>query len=94
MKLPYLTLQPTEQILVTGAATIYSGYISAGKVEDGKEAEMMNRAINATIRIEKVTDNLSKLIESSTDVKFRSAGSLRGAITSLRLNDVTGLRSP
>ena len=56
MKPLYLTLQPTEQILVTAAATIYSGYISAGKVEDGREAEMMSRAIKAAIRIAKVTD--------------------------------------
>ena len=36
-KTPYLTLQPSEQTIVTAAATIYAAYIARGVVEDGKE---------------------------------------------------------
>ncbi|MFM9961978.1 MAG: hypothetical protein ACKV2Q_12220 [Planctomycetaceae bacterium] len=57
MKLPYLTLQPSEQTVVIAAATIYAAYISAGRVIDGQEAAWMDRAIQAAIRIAKVTDD-------------------------------------
>lgn len=51
-----ITLQPSEQTIVMAAATIYSAYLSAGRVEDGQEAGWMDRAIKAAIRIAKVTD--------------------------------------
>lgn len=51
-----ITLQPSEQTIVMAAATIYTAYLSAGRVEDGQEAEWMDRAIKAAIRIAKVTD--------------------------------------
>ena len=41
---------------MTAAAGIYAAYISAGRVEDGKEAAWMDRAIKAAIRIAKVTE--------------------------------------
>ena len=56
MKPPYLTLQPSEQTIVTAAATIYAAYIVAGRVEDGQEAAWMDRALKAAFRIAKVTD--------------------------------------
>lgn len=56
MKPPYLTLQPSEQTLVTAAATIYAAYIAAGKVEEGKENAWMDQSIRAAIRISRVTD--------------------------------------
>lgn len=52
-----ISLQPTEQTLVTAAATIYAGYIAAGRVADGQESAFMDRAIQAAIRIAKVTDD-------------------------------------
>lgn len=55
-KPPYLTLQPSEQTIVTAAATIYAAYIAAGRVEDGKENTWMDRALKAAFRIAKVTD--------------------------------------
>ena len=56
MKPPYLTLQPSEQTIVTAAATIYAAYIVAGHIKDGQEAAWMDRALKATFRIAKVTD--------------------------------------
>lgn len=55
-KTPYLTLQPSEQTLVTAAATIYAAYIARGLVEEGKENAWMDRALKAAFRIAKVTD--------------------------------------
>lgn len=51
-----ISLQPTEHALVTAAATIYAGYIAAGRVPDGQESAFMDRSIQAAIRIAKVTD--------------------------------------
>ncbi len=56
MKSPYLTLQPSEQTIVTAAATIYAAYIAAGRVEDGKESAWMDRALKAAFRIAKKAD--------------------------------------
>jgi len=56
MTRPYLTLQPSEQVIVTAAAGIYAAYIAAGRVEGGQESEWMNVSIKAAIRIARVTD--------------------------------------
>lgn len=53
---PYLTLQSSEQIIVTAAASIYAAYIAVGRVEDGNEEAWMDRALKAALRIAKVTD--------------------------------------
>lgn len=55
-KSPYVTLQPSEQTLVTAAAAIYAAYISAGRVEEGQEAAWMDRAMKAAFRIARITD--------------------------------------
>ncbi|MFO0970510.1 MAG: hypothetical protein U0793_33615 [Gemmataceae bacterium] len=41
-----LFLQPSEGIIVTAAATIYAGYVTAGRVEAGKERDWMRRSID------------------------------------------------
>ena len=56
MKQTHISLQPSEQALVTAAATIYAAYITAGRVEDGQESAWMERSIKAAIRIAKITD--------------------------------------
>lgn len=56
MPQPYITLQPSEQTLVTAAATIYAAYIAAGKVETGQEKQWMDAAIQAAFRIATVVD--------------------------------------
>ena len=53
----YLTLQATEQALVTATATIYAGYVQAGKVEDGSEASWMTRSISEALAIAKEVDD-------------------------------------
>ena len=41
---------------MTTAATINAAYITAGRVEDGKESAWIDRALKAAFRIAKVTD--------------------------------------
>lgn len=53
---PYITLQPSEQVLVNAASVIYAAYITTGRVEDGQEAVWMERSIKAAIRIARTTD--------------------------------------
>lgn len=52
----YITLQPSEQTLVQAAATIYAGYLTAGRVPEGGEGEWLRQSIQDAIRIAKVTD--------------------------------------
>lgn len=56
MASPYLALQPSEQVLISAAATIYAGYLAAGKVADGEEHAWMDKAIKAAFRIATVVD--------------------------------------
>ncbi len=53
----YITLQPSEQTLVQAAATIYAGYLSAGRVPEGSEADWIKQSIQDAIKIAKVTDD-------------------------------------
>lgn len=53
---PYIALQPSEGIIVQAAATIYAGYLTAGKVEDGSESDWIARSIKDAIRIAQTTD--------------------------------------
>ncbi|MEI8379710.1 MAG: hypothetical protein WCJ09_06255 [Planctomycetota bacterium] len=56
MASPYLTLQPSEQVLISAAATIYAGYLATGKVAEGEENHWMDQAIKAAFRIATVVD--------------------------------------
>lgn len=52
----YLNLQQSESVVVHCACGIYAAYISAGRVEEGKEDEWMQRSIREAVRIAKATD--------------------------------------
>lgn len=56
MPKPYVTLKPTEQTIVTAAATIYAGYVSAGKVADGSEKDWLRRSLKEAIALAQLTD--------------------------------------
>jgi hypothetical protein len=60
MAKPVLSLQQSEGIVVGAAATIYAAYIAAGRVSEGKETEMMGRAIREAVWIAKATDEAVK----------------------------------
>ena len=52
----HLSLKPTEQAIVTAAATIYAGYLTAGFVSGGEENKWLKQALNDAVRIAKATD--------------------------------------
>ena len=54
----YLSLQPSEGIVVQVAGQIYAAYISAGKVREGDETEWMKRSIQEAIQIAKTVDEV------------------------------------
>ena len=56
MNKPYVSLQPSEAVLVQVAGQIYAAYISAGRVEEGQAKEWMHRSIREAIHIARSTD--------------------------------------
>ncbi len=54
---PYISLQPSEAVLVQAAATIYAGYLTAGRVDEGDENEWLKRSIQDAARIARITDD-------------------------------------
>jgi hypothetical protein len=57
MKKPaYLSLQHSESVIVSSATTIFSAYVSAGKVPEGDEQIWMKKAISEAIWIARATD--------------------------------------
>jgi hypothetical protein len=56
MDKPFISLQPSEGVIVQAAATIYAGYLTAGKVEDGSESKWIAKSIQNAIRIAQTTD--------------------------------------
>jgi hypothetical protein len=53
-----LSLQPSEALVFSAAATIYAGYISAGKVTDGSEKTWINRSLREAILLATLTDSV------------------------------------
>jgi hypothetical protein len=53
---PYIALQPSEGIIVQAAATIYAGYLTAGRVPEGSESDWIAQSIKDAIRIAQTTD--------------------------------------
>jgi hypothetical protein len=60
-----LSLQPSEAVVVRAAATIYAGYVAAGKVADGQEQEWLGRALREAIWIARSADDA---IRSDTEM--------------------------
>lgn len=56
MPKPYVTLKPTEQSILTASATIYAGYVSAGRVPEGSEKEGLRRSLKEAITLAQLTD--------------------------------------
>ena len=56
MSKPYVTLKPSEQSILTAAATIYAGYVSAGRVPEGAEKEWLRRSLKEVIALAQATD--------------------------------------
>ena len=54
---PYLSLQPSEGIVVSAAATIYAAWIQAGEVNDDNKKLKLEESIMDAITIARKTDN-------------------------------------
>ena len=52
----YISLQPSEQAIVQAAATIYAGYLTAGRVPEGSGKEWLRQSIEDAITIARTTD--------------------------------------
>ena len=65
-KTPYISLQPSEGIIAQAAASIYAAYVTAGRVEEGKEDEWIRRATREAISIAKLADESVRSDEEMT----------------------------
>ncbi|MBI85860.1 MAG: hypothetical protein CMJ81_21910 [Planctomycetaceae bacterium] len=54
----YLSLQPSEGIVLQAAAHIYAAYIQSGQVTSGSESEWMTRSIEEAIQLAKAIDDI------------------------------------
>ncbi len=57
-KTHYISLQPSEIAIFQAAANIYASYIAAGQVTDKNQAEIMKKAIAASISMAQHVDDL------------------------------------
>ena len=73
MSRKHLMLQHSESVVVGAASQIYAAYITAGKVEEGKEADWMKRSIREAIMIARGVDDAvisDDEVESQADLGF------------------------
>ncbi|MCP4173861.1 MAG: hypothetical protein GY758_24160 [Fuerstiella sp.] len=56
MSKPYVTLKSSEQSILGAAATLYAGYLTAGRVPEGTEKEWLRRSLKEAIALATLTD--------------------------------------
>ena len=56
----YLKLQWSESVVVVAASQIFAAYISAGKVNDSNEEQMLLKSIRTAIKLADTADTLVK----------------------------------
>ena len=64
-KTHYFSLQPSEKAILQAAANIYAGFIAADKVTPENEADMMKKAISASIAI---AHHVEKIVQSDDEL--------------------------
>ena len=52
----YSSLQPSEMAIFSVAGNIYASYVSAGRVTEETEPEMMKKSIEASLRIADIVE--------------------------------------
>lgn len=52
----YVNLQSSEIALLNAAATIFSSYISANKVNDNNESEILNKSISISFKMAEIIE--------------------------------------
>jgi hypothetical protein len=58
MPKPVLTLQHSETAVFRAAATIYSAYITVGRVKEGSEKEWMKRSLDEALWMAQTADDM------------------------------------
>lgn len=56
----YLKLHWSESVVVVAASQIFAAYISAGKVNDSNEEQMLLKSIRTAIKLADTADTLVK----------------------------------
>lgn len=56
MRNQYLSLQPSEGIVIRAAADIYAAYIVANRVSEGEEDKWMQRSVREALSIARTAD--------------------------------------
>jgi len=56
MNRPYVSLQPSEGVLVQAAAQIFSAYIITGQCTPDNEDEYLKKSIKQAVRMARITD--------------------------------------
>ena len=54
----YLSLKPSEGMIVQADTQIYAAYIQSQQVASGSESEWMNRSIEEAIQLAKAIDDM------------------------------------
>jgi len=52
----YLSLQPSEAVVVQAAAQIFSAYVVSGRAPEGEEETWIRRAVEDAVRIARAVD--------------------------------------
>jgi hypothetical protein len=56
----YLKLQWSESVIVVAASQIFAAYVSAGRVNDSNEEQMLLKSIRTAIKLADKADTLVK----------------------------------
>jgi len=64
-KTQYFNLQPSETAIFQAAANIYAGYVQTGQVTSENSAEVMKKAIGASISIARTVE---KIVQSDEEM--------------------------
>ncbi len=64
-KTHYFSLQPSENAIFQAAANIYASFIAADKVTPENEADMMKKAISASVAI---AHRVEKIVQSDDEL--------------------------
>ena len=63
----YVNLQSSEVALLHTAATIFASYVSANKVNDNNESDILNKSISISFKMAKIIEKNTLCEEEISD---------------------------
>jgi len=63
----FFSLQPSEAAIFRAAANIYAGYIVAGQITEDNAAEMMKKAVKASLLMARQVDSIVQSDDELSD---------------------------